>query len=126
MSREGRVYFRIKMYIASPRTILVMCRKDPVSAMRSPPNDAYAVLGGAEDQPHADEVKTGWAHTISALPPSNLYTCWESEWCQLPVTSATAAGPRGQLRLRRAEYHTERREPVWMDGHRTFPYITYS
>ena len=49
--RKGRTrggdktfYFLIKTYTGSPRTMLVICRNDPVSDMSSPPNEAYAVL----------------------------------------------------------------------------------
>jgi hypothetical protein len=40
----SEIYFRTSKYTGSPRTILVICRKEPVSDMRSPPKDAYAVL----------------------------------------------------------------------------------
>ena len=43
----------------SPTVTREMCRYEPVSAIKSPPNDTYAV-------------------TSSAVPSSNLYTC-ESE-----------------------------------------------
>jgi len=36
-------YFRSKTYIESPRTMLVICRKEPVIDMSRPPKEMYAV-----------------------------------------------------------------------------------
>ena len=43
------VYFRINRNTGSPNTMFVMWRNDPVRDMSKPPNDAYAVLKGAEE-----------------------------------------------------------------------------
>jgi hypothetical protein len=34
------VYLRISKYTGSPKTILVICRKDPVNDIKRPPKDA--------------------------------------------------------------------------------------
>lgn len=56
--------------------MLVICLNEPVMDMRRPPNDAYAVLGtsGTGGKHNASAETISKAYTISAEPPSNLYT----------------------------------------------------
>ena len=74
---DSENYLRINRYTGSPRTTFVICRNDPVSDMSNPPNDAYAVLADGTVIPSGHtglQILHVSSYTISAAPPSNLYT----------------------------------------------------
>lgn len=80
--------------------MLVICRYEPVSDIKSPPKDAYAVLSRKLE--NEKELTMSKTYTISAVPPSNRYTLDEYE----PAMVEGDRRWRGNLIIELIPFHT--------------------